>query len=108
MAELVRIRLAADRHPELVGIGPVELHALTRLANLREEYLDVRPVLAAPMGNPAPECPQCPGIDSPGPLPQQLLEQLLGLQARIVMELTLRLVPDRLHGVLPRPPRVRL
>ena len=52
---IIKYTLARDLHPELVGVGPVSLDALTRHMNLGEEHFLGRAMPSAPVIHPALE-----------------------------------------------------
>jgi hypothetical protein len=53
-------RRTRDRHPKLVGVGPVSLDTLAHLMHLGEEDLLGRPMAPQPLRDPTLERPQGP------------------------------------------------
>ena len=102
----MRKDFAGDRHLERIGVREVRLAVLRRLPALLEHHLALGTVLAAPAGNVPLQGSHLPGLVAARMALDQHLEQRLGLQRRVALELRLDPVPilgKRIRACTPTP-----
>lgn len=107
MVDQVVERLTRDRHPQAAHPREVRGRQPARFVHLSEEHFLRRPRQGPPLPHLPLQAPQLPVGELAGVAPLQFAEDRLNLQARLIHQHHLHLLPDAGERIDSRPPVVR-